>query len=78
MISDKKDVAEKYNNYFSEAIEDLDIEHFNENICNENSESNKEKNQIDIIISKYEYHPSILKIKKNINVTNIFTFIKPT
>ena len=78
IISDKKAVAEKLNNYFIEAIENLDIEHFNENICNENGESNKEKNQIDIIISKYENHPSILKIKENINATNKFTFIKPT
>ena len=77
IISDKPAVAEKLNNYFIEVIENLDIEHFNENICNENSESNKEKNQIDIIISKYENHPSILMIRENIYVTNKFTFIKP-
>ena len=73
IISDKKAVAEKLNNYFIDSIQNLDIEHFNENICNENSVSNKEKNQI---ISKYENHPSTLEITENINVTNLFTFIK--
>ena len=78
IISDKKAVAEKFNNYFIEVIENLDIEHFNGNICNENNVSTNENDEIETIIAKYENHPSILKIKENINVTNEFIFIKPT
>ena len=40
--------------------------------------SKKENDEIETIIAKYENHPSILKIKENINVTNEFLFIKPT
>ena len=61
VISDKKDVAEKLNNYFFEAVENLEIEHF----ASENDDSDAlehEHDVIDKIIRKYKTHPSILKI----------------
>ena len=56
--SNKKEVAEKLNDFFTEAVAKLEIEPYlpvstNTPICN----------NIHEIIEKYEYHPSIIKIK---------------
>ena len=72
VISDKKDVAEKLNNYFVEAVENLEIEHFvsdNDDHC-----ISEQDDVIDTIIKKYKSHPSILKIKENVKVENRFEF----
>ena len=59
MISENSMVAEKLNNYFIDVIEYLEIEHYNENLNNENNGRNKERKEIETIITKYENHPSI-------------------
>ena len=60
VITDNGEVAEKLNNFFIEAVDNLKIEPFINpiygNICS---------GDIDEIIRKYESHPSILKIKEN-------------
>ena len=78
VISENNAVAEKLNKYFINVIENLDIEHYNEETGIENKENNIGKNEIETIITKYENHPSILKIKEHIQVKEKFTFSKPT
>ena len=75
ITTDKKEVAEKFNNYFIEAVENLDIEPFDLEDHNVLSENIGESiDDIDIIISKYSSHPSILKIKENVNPERSFQF----
>ena len=72
VISDKREVAEKLNNYFVEAVEYLEIAEFqsdNDTIYSENVDE-----QIDNIIKKYKSHPSILKIKENVKLETKFKF----
>ena len=78
MISENSMVAEKLNNYFIDVIENLEIEHYNENLNNENNGRYKERKEIETIITKYENHPSILKIKEHIKAIEKFTFSKLT
>ena len=78
MISENSIVAEKLYNYFIDVIENLEIEHYNENLNNENNGRNNEIKEIETIRTKYENHPSILKIKEHIRMTEKFTFSKPT
>ena len=77
VTSDKKEVAEKLNNYFIESVRNLDIQSFvpthnPEDINNINSENFMD--DIDKIITKYKSHPSILKIKENVIIGNKFEF----
>ena len=67
IISDKQKVAEKLNNFFIESVDNLDIEYFTDDNENISSIIN-----IQDIIKRYESHPSILKIKKNVNIDNNF------
>ena len=69
VISDSKEVAEKLNSFFIDAIENLGIEHFSQMETNEFSPEN-----IDVILKTYEQHPSIVKIKEHITVENYFSF----
>ena len=69
IISDKKQVAEKLNNFFIEAVESLEIEHY----ASDNHDGFQLEN-IGEIVKMYESHPSILKIKENVNVENKFLF----
>ena len=70
-ITDNKMAAEKLNNFFIEAVDNLGIQTFLRN----DTESLTLHN-IDEIISKYESHPSILKINQNVKIENKFTFNK--
>ena len=69
ITSKDEGVAEKLNNFFIEAVENLGIEPF---VTNLNNNINTEI--LDEIIEKYEGHPSILKIRENVNVENKFIF----
>ena len=62
-------MAEKLNHFFIEAVENHEIENF---VTNLNNNINTES--LDEIIEKYEGHPSILKIRENVYVENIFIF----
>ena len=66
-ISDKKEVAEKLNNFFIEAVDNLDIEPY---LLHNNSTTGN----INDIVDKYKNHPSIKKIKENIKDENKFSF----
>ena len=65
IFSDDKEVAEKLNSFFINAVSKLKIQGFNtsEFIYNEVS------SVITNITKKYENHPSILKIRENINIS---------
>ena len=68
IYSDNKEVAEKLNNFFIEAVENLEIEPFelnNELICSDHIEN---------IVKQYELHPSILKIEEKITLHEKFRF----
>ena len=65
--SDKKEVAEKLNNFFIEAVDNLEIEPYLR-------ENNPITENIQDIIGKYKNHPSIKIIKENIKVENKFSF----
>ena len=67
-------MAETLNNYFIDAVQNLDIKKFyciGEN-ANDGNLSPDEK--IDQIISRYEFHPSILMIKSKVNISQKFKF----
>ena len=72
IISSSDKVAEKLNNFFIEAVENLEIESYAPNTDNNIHKS------IDEITKKYEMHPSILEIRKNVNVENMFLFTNTT
>ena len=65
--SDKKEVAEKLNNFFIDAVDNLDIEPYL-------PDHNPPTENIQDIIIKYENHPSIKKIKENMKDENKFSF----
>ena len=80
-ISDKEEVAEKLNNFFIEAVDNLEIEPYApENMIynySENMDASSSKTLQDII-KKYESHPSIIKINENVKKENIFSFTDMT
>ena len=72
VTSDKKEVPEMLNNYFIEAVENLEIEEF---MPDDNFVYSKDSNDdIDNIIRKYKSHPSILRIKENVKLETKFKF----
>ena len=72
VTSNKKEVAEILNNYFSEAVENLEIENYEPDETF--AQSNDGDDGIVNIIKKYSSHPSILKIKENVKVEIKFNF----
>ena len=71
VYTDNKEVAEKLNNYFIEAVTNLEIEPFEintQNICSDQID------QLEEIFKQYELHPSILKIKEKITIDEQFSF----
>ena len=72
IISSSDKVAENLNNFFIGAVEKLEIESYAPNTDNNIHKS------IDEITKKYEMHPSILEIRKNVNVENKFVFTNTT
>ena len=73
VTSDKTEVAEKFNNYFIEAVENLDIETYVPISTDFVSPEN-----IPEIIKAYDSHPSILKIKEHVIIENKFLFNEMT
>ena len=69
LISDKLKVAEKLNNFFIKAVENLEIE---PDLSETKSDTPDEN--IQVIIDQYKSHPSIVKIKENVGEGNSFSF----
>ena len=69
LISDESKVANSFRNFFENAIRSLGIK------ANEHSQENYDlKNPVEIAIKKFEQHPSINLIKKNITGNENFHF----
>ena len=69
LITEEKAVANKLNDFFIEAVKNLDIETYT---CIGNRSNFTD--EIDEILSKYESHSSILKIRENVKIERKFTF----
>ena len=69
IISEDGEVAAKFNNYFSNVVNNLDIMGFETNYCYK-----PEIDNISNIIEKFNNHPSIRKIKENVIVETEFHF----
>ena len=69
IISEEADVAKKFNDYFSNVVKNLEIEGFETEYC-----FSPDLDSISNIIEKFKYHPSILKIKENVQVEAKFHF----
>ena len=72
ITSDDKEVAEKLNSFFIKAVSNLNIQGF------DTSEfvNNKDNCHVINIKGKFKNHPSILKIRQNINISpNKFSFV---
>ena len=76
VTSDKQEVAEKLNTYFIESVRNLDIESFvpENNPAGINNQNSDRMDNIDNIILKYKGHPSIIKIRENVTINNIFEY----
>ena len=70
-ISDKKVVAETLNNFFIEAVDNLDIPSFL-------PVNTPHTDNIQVILDRYENHPSIIKIKENVREGDNFSFTDMT
>ena len=73
IISDNDKLAESFNKFFKEAVDNLDISE-NSDIINE--EYREIEDPVESSIIKFKFHPSILQIKRTINVNQNFTFSK--
>ena len=69
IISEDTEVAKKFNNYFSNVVKNLKIVGFETNYC-----FNSELDEISNILENFKDHPSIQKIKENVNVEAKFHF----
>ena len=69
MISDKKEVAEILNNHFMDSVENLEVERYLPNIA-----IDANLDDIDRIVSQFKDHPSILRIKENVEIKQTFKF----
>ena len=67
--TENNEVAEKLNNLFVEAVDNLAIEPFT--TVNEDDISSENISEID---KNYELHPSIIKIKENVEIKEKFKF----
>ena len=67
VYTEQKEVAEKLNNFFVDAVDDLEIEPYvtDTSILSDN---------IPDIIERYSNHPSNLKIKENVQLNDKFKF----
>ena len=76
IISNRNEVAEKLNKFFTEAVTNLDIESFIpvNTEYDFNTENNVNTDYINNITKRYVNHPSILKIKEYVKVENKFVF----
>ena len=74
IISDDNNIAGIFKDFFSQVVTNLEIKE-NNDILNLNDISNEESN-IDHIVNRYKYHPSILEIKKQVGNVNKFNFEK--
>ena len=69
-LSDDKELAETFNNYFNNAVKSLNLQGNPEHL----NDVSDENDPIEIAIKKFKNHPSIVDINKNIPKTTTFNF----
>ena len=74
IISNDKELSETFMDFFSKAVDNLEIKE-NKYLLNLNFES---KGEIEDIISKFKYHPSILIINDKVTINERFEFNQVT
>ena len=72
VTSNDNEVAEKFNNFFTDVIENLGIDPY----IKETEIDPCPDTPINNIVRKYENHPSILKIKEYVTISDKFSFAK--
>ena len=60
--------SEKFNNYFSQIVDSLDLYEF------PSKPTRVYADEIDNIVSKFKTHPSTVKIKKHFKINTAFSF----
>ena len=70
IISDDTNVANTFNDYFTNVVKTLNIQEF----TTEDEDNINVEDRIKDCISRYENHDSIIRIKQNINIDNKFQF----
>ena len=68
MILDNESVSEKFNNYFSQIVDSLELYEF------PSKPGRVYAGEIDNIVLKFKTHPSIAKIKKHFKINTTFSF----
>ena len=71
-------MAEKLNKYFIQSVQNLEIANYLEENDIEITHNSENIDEIDKMISKYDNHPSILKIKENVVIKHLFEFTDMT
>ena len=73
VIDNEQKVAEILNNYFIDAVQNLEIDRF---YCKEKTEQPNEspKEKIERILKQYESHPSVQMIKSKVKIEKKFSF----
>ena len=69
-LSDDREIAETFNNYFNNAVKLLNLQSDPKHL----NDVSDENNPIEIAIKKFKYHPSIVYINKNIQKNTTFSF----
>ena len=72
ITSDDKDVAETFNSFFINSVKSLNVSE-NQMVLTRNSHKT---NPLSKVIKKFENHPSIIEIKRNVTVDKKFSFEK--
>ena len=80
VITEKEDIAEILNNYFIEAVQNLEIEKFTYGGDHEETQNQSENinDVLDNICRTYKSHPSILKIRENVQIEEKNNFVDAT
>ena len=68
LFLDNGSVSEKFNNYFSQIVDSLDLYEF------PSKPTRVYADEIDNIVSKFKTHPSTVKIKKHFKINTAFSF----
>ena len=72
IISNEIEVAETFNKFFKEAVESLDLAENNVLL----NTAGCLTDPVEVVLKKFECHPSILGIKENVKIENKFSFSK--
>ena len=72
IVTDDQEVAETFNLFFKNSVQSLDIK---QNLCLQNDTRNL-VDPVEIALKKFENHPSVMEIKRNINIGSRFSFTK--